>query len=80
MTSSSDMPRVLQYNADFSGCGFWRVLWPQLILNMKKKAVIWHSHLYIRDMLQYSFVNAVHLQRQGTQHQAAFIRKLSELK
>ena len=32
-----DMPRAVNYYADFSGCGFWRMLWPEHTLNAYQK-------------------------------------------
>ena len=29
----ANIPRVLQYYADYSGCGFWRMIWPEHLLN-----------------------------------------------
>jgi len=28
-TPEEDLPRALQYAADTSGCGFWRMIWPE---------------------------------------------------
>ena len=27
------LPRYVNYLADYSGCGFWRILWPELLIN-----------------------------------------------
>ena len=32
----ADLPRSLNYYADYSGCGFWRMIWPELLLNCYK--------------------------------------------
>ena len=74
------VPHVLQYPADYGGCGFWRLLWPQVLLNMKGNITVQHSKFYIRDFLHYANVNAVHIQRQLVEHQLQFFRKLYDLK
>lgn len=81
MNTKKEIPFVLQYPSDFAGCGFWRIIWPQYILNMQQKASVYHSRLMIRDSLHYAKVNVVHMQRGGlSDAQVAFARKLSQLK
>ena len=29
----ADLPRGLNYYADYSGCGHWRMIWPEQLLN-----------------------------------------------
>lgn len=77
---TKNVPYVIQYNSDYSGCGFWRMLWPQLVLNMTNKAHVHHTHLYIRDYLHYSRASVVHMQRQGKETQYNFMSKLALLK
>ena len=33
------VPRFLNYYADYSGCGHWRMIWPEQIMNAHNKAV-----------------------------------------
>ncbi len=72
--------KVMQYNADFGGCGYWRLLWPQFLINMKGKANIFNAQVYSKDYVFYAMLDAVHIQRQGTPSQLEFFRKMSELK
>lgn len=74
------LPYVIQYPADFGGCGFWRFLWPQIVLNMRQKAIVCHSQVYIRDFLHYNRANAVHIQRQAKEGQYNFFKKLIHVK
>ena len=34
------LPRALNYYADYGGCGFWRMIWPEVNLNAYQKACI----------------------------------------
>ncbi len=74
------LPHIMQYPADYGACGFWRMLWPQLILNMKQKAIVSHSNLYIRDFLHYTRATAVHIQRSMKPAQYSFLNKLHDIK
>jgi hypothetical protein len=74
------IPYIIQYPADFGGCGFWRMVWPQLVMNMKRLATVNHSQIFIRDFLHYNDATAVHIQRQGKQSQLEFFKKLHHIK
>ena len=78
--SEKKLPYIIQYPADYGGCGFWRLLWPQLIMNMKGMANVAHTQMFIRDYLHYSRAVAVHIQRQTRDVQLMFFKKLHELK
>ncbi len=78
--SEKNLPYIIQYPADYGGCGFWRFLWPQLVMNMKGLASVCHSQLYIRDFLHYKKATAVHIQRQTKPMQLTFFQKLSDVK
>jgi len=78
--SSSDKKFVMQYNSDYEGCGFWRLLWPQFVLNLSGLAQVHHSHLFIRDFVHYARVSAIHIQRQTTPAQYQFFQKLAHLR
>ena len=80
MSSEKEKPNVMQFIADFGGCGFWRMLWPQIILNMSGKAQVSHSQFLNRDLLHYVNSSAVHVQRQGRFNQLEFFKKLVALK
>ena len=61
-----DMPRGINYYADFSGCGFWRMLWPEQILNAYQQAIIHGSTVMVTDEKYYTRVKCVRLR--GKQH------------
>ena len=78
--SSNQKPKIIQYNADYQGCGFWRFLWPQHALNMSGMVEIHHSHLFIRDPLHYAQASVIHIQRQVNRNQYEFFKKLAHLR
>ena len=73
------IPRVLQYYADYSGCGFWRMIWPEHLLNAFNKFTAHGSTVMNLDPRYYVNVKAVRVQRQATAHQLQFIKFLKEL-
>ena len=37
---ASQLPRFLNYVADYGGCGFWRCMWPEYLLNADGRCVV----------------------------------------
>jgi len=71
-----DLPRALNYYADFSGCGFWRMAWPEHVLDAHQKAVVHGSTCMILDERSYQNLESVRVQRQATEHQLKFVQFL----
>mgnify|MGYP001322407090 CR=1 FL=1 len=44
-----DLPRSLNFYADYSGCGHWRMIWPEKLLNCYGKANIQGGTVMIGD-------------------------------
>ena len=40
------LPRILSFNADFSGCGQYRILAPTRVMNSEAKAQVWNGTTY----------------------------------
>jgi hypothetical protein len=78
--TNENIPNILQCPADFGGCGFWRILWPQIVMNMKGIAKVSHLSFVNRDFLHYNYIKALHVQRQVTDYQLDFYKKLVHLK
>lgn len=74
-----DMPRGINYYADFSGCGFWRMLWPEHTLNAYQKAIVHGSTVMVTDEKFYTNVKCVRIQRQATPAQLKFVEYLIKL-
>ena len=74
-----DVPRSLNYYADYSGCGHWRMIWPEHLLNAYQKSIIHGSSVMIVDERYYAGVNTVRIQRQATEQQLKFMKYLRDL-
>jgi len=75
----SNLPRAVQYYADYSGCGFWRMIWPEHVLNAYNHCVVHGSTVMCLDPRWYVHTKVVRLQRQATAHQLQFVRFLKEV-
>jgi hypothetical protein len=74
-----DLKRAMCYLADYGGCGFYRGIGPNLLLNLHNKAVIMDSTTMILDPRFYETVEAVKFQRQATLQQKQFVQVLKEI-
>ena len=73
------LKRALNYLADYGGCGYYRCMAPNLMLNLYQKAVIMESTAMVLDPRFYQTVEAVKLQRQATPHQRDFVKILKQI-
>jgi len=74
------LKRAITYLADYGGCGYYRCIAPNLLLNLYQKAVVVESTAMVLDPRFYHTVEAVKLQRQATPPQRDFVKFLRELK
>jgi len=75
----ANLPRALNYYADYGGCGFWRMVWPELLLNGEQRAIINGLTTMVADPRFYTGLKAVRLQRQATPMQLKFVKFLKTL-
>lgn len=75
----STLPRALNYYADYGGCGFWRMIWPEFLLNGYQKACISGLTCMVLDPRFYQGIKAVRMQRQATPAQRDFTRQLKQI-
>jgi O-antigen biosynthesis protein len=73
------LPRVVNYLADYSGCGHWRIIWPEQILNANQQMVSQSNTCMVFDPRWYENVKAVKIQRQATSEQKKFIEYLKSI-
>ena len=71
--------RAINYYADYSGCGHWRMIWPEHILNAHQKFVIHGTTMMVLDERYYANTHAVRIQRQATPAQLNFIKFLKSI-
>lgn len=73
------LPRFVNYAADFSGCGFWRILWPELLINQSGLGISSTNTGMVTDPRWYTGVKTVRLQRQASNEQREFVRYLKSI-
>jgi hypothetical protein len=73
------LKRAITYLADYGGCGYYRCIAPDLLLNLYDKAVISELTTMILDPRFYQTVETVKLQRQATPQQKEFVKFLKEV-
>lgn len=78
-TPPQDTPRCLNYYADFSGCGHWRMIWPETIVNSYQKCIVHGSTSMILDPRNYESLTTVRIQRQASSTQLEFVRHLKQI-
>jgi len=74
-----DLPRFVNYAGDLGGCGWWRILWPEYVLNTEGRAVCLTNTAMVLDPRWYAGVKAVRIQRQASGHQKEFIKFLKQV-
>jgi len=74
----ANLPRALNYYADYGGCGYWRMIWPEFLINSYNKGIISGMTQMILDMRFYGTIKAIRMQRQATDSQVAFVKALKE--
>jgi len=78
-TPDTQLPRFLNYYADYSGCGHWRMIWPEQVMNAHNKAVVHGTTVMNLDIRSYTQAKAVRIQRQATPNQLEFVKWLRKL-
>ena len=75
----NSLPRYINYLADLSGCGHWRVLWPEAVINGTGKGVSHSITSMVADPRFYKNVKSVKVQRQASNSQKQFIQHLKKV-
>lgn len=73
------MARIINYLADYSGCGHWRILWPENVINASGRAISQSTTAMVADPRWYKDVKAVKLQRQASKSQVEFVHHLKKV-
>ena len=78
-THSPDIAtKSINYLADYSGCGYWRMVWPEHLLNAHQKHVVHSTTMMCLDERWYNSTDSVRVQRQATPSQLKFIHLLRD--
>ena len=72
----ADLPRYVNYLADYSGCGHWRILWPESVINARGDGMSQSTTAMVVDPRWYTGVKTVKVQRQASSQQKKFIEFL----
>ena len=73
------LPRYVNYLADYSGCGHWRILWPEQIINATGVGCSSSLTAMVFDPRWYQGVKSIKLQRQASSQQKQFVQFLKEI-
>lgn len=72
--------RAIQFGADNSGCGLYRLGWVSHLLNFQNKMMVTDTNVMITEPRFYTHVKAVRIQRQATTDQKKFVEHLVKIK
>jgi len=75
-----NLPHFVNYYADLAGCGFWRIKWPEYLLNINNKAAVTSLAQMVFDGNWYKNIKTIKFQRQATTIQKRFLEDLVKLK
>ena len=73
------LPRYVNYLADYSGCGHWRILWPESVINSRGDGMSQSTTAMVTDPRWYTGIKTVKVQRQASSQQKEFIKYLKRL-
>jgi len=74
-----DLERGINFYADYSGCGFWRMIWPEHILNAYQKMVVHGTTVMCFDDNWYGYCKTIRIQRQATPGQLQFVKYIRSI-
>ena len=70
------LKRAVSFAADHQGCGFWRMHWPESIINGQQLGVISNNNFMILQENFYEGIECIRIQRQVTPTQLNFVKFL----
>ena len=75
----ASQPRYINYLGDYSGCGHWRILWPEQLINIRGDGCSTSLTCMVFDPRWYQHVKSVKLQRQASEPQKKFVSFLKSI-
>jgi len=79
LPKEATLPRYINYLADYSGCGHWRILWPENVINGEGIGMSQSTTAMVTNPAWYTGVKAVKLQRQASTAQKEFVKFLKQI-
>jgi len=73
------MKRAVSFAADHQGCGFWRMHWPESVINANQLGIVNNNNFMILQENFYQDIKSVRIQRQVTPYQLEFVKFLRNL-
>lgn len=73
------LKRAINYYADYGGCGYWRMIWPEYMINIYQRGLVSGGIAMVVEPRFYQDVVSVRVQRQATPQQVAFLRHLKAI-
>jgi len=74
-----DLPRFINYMADLGGCGHYRLLWPEQVINARNMAVSHSNTGIITNPHWYENAKVVQIQRQAADDHWSFAQWLKQI-
>jgi hypothetical protein len=74
----SDLPRMNNYVADYGGCGHYRVLWPEQVMNGLGLTISSSNTGLVGDPSWYTNMKALQIQRQASTEHLNFVHFLKQ--
>lgn len=76
----ANLDKGVNFVADHSGCGFWRMFWPSDQINARMDGVIMSISQMIGDANFFHNIKTIRIQRQATPQQFEYVKFLLQLK
>ena len=73
------LPRYLNYLGDLTGCGHWRMLWPEQLINIRGNGCSSSLTSMVFDPRWYQGLKCIKIQRQASKAQRDFVQFLKSI-
>ena len=78
-SAASGIVKVQNFLADHGGCACWRIIWPEMIMNLAGSLLSFSTVMMTRDEGMYRALKTIRVQRQATPAQLEFIKYLKQI-
>lgn len=73
------LKRAVSFAADHQGCGFWRMHWPETVINGNQLGIVNNNNFMILQENFYHGITSIRVQRQVTPTQLQFVKALRDI-
>jgi len=78
-TPQNGLMRACSFAADHQGCGFWRLHWPEMLINGQQLGIVNNNNFMVLQDNFYQGITSVRIQRQVTPIQLEFVKYLRNI-